>query len=86
MLALTLSVGFDLYDEDFGASELNLKDLVFAGGTFEGWSVEDVLAEANFVLGGGRFSFSASELSDAAASVNENFVDGTKVGDALKLP
>ncbi len=86
VLALTLSVGFDLYDEDFGASDVNLKDLVFVDGTFEGWTVEAVLAEANNVLGGGSSNFTASELSDAAASVNENFVDGTTAGNALRLP
>lgn len=86
ILALTLSVGFDLYDEDFGASDVNLKDLVFVDGTFEGWSVEAVLAEANKVLGGGSSDFTASELSDAVAAVNENFVDGTSVGNALRLP
>ncbi len=86
VLALTLSVGFDLYDEDFGASDVNLKDLVFVDGTFEGWSVEAVLAEANKVLGGGSSEFSASELSDAVAAVNENFVDGASAGNALQLP
>lgn len=82
VVALSLSAGFDLYDADFGASSVNLKDLVFATGPFAGKTVEYLLAEANRVLGGGAIgSYSISVLNDAVASVNENFVDGTTVAN-----
>lgn len=83
VVALSLSVGFDLYDPDFGASSVNLKDLVFASGVFEGQTVEYLLEEANRVLGGGVIGgYSIGELNDAVASINENFVDGQIVADA----
>jgi len=86
VVALTLSVGFDLYDPDFGASSVNLKDLVFVNGVFQGKTVEYVLAEANRVLGGGLVgNYSISHLNSAVASVNENFVDGEIVGTVLSI-
>jgi hypothetical protein len=100
VLALTLSVYFDLNDVDFGASDINLKDLVVADeeSIFYGedgedgedgetvWTVMDILTEANSFLGGGISDYTASELNEAISSINENFVDGTTVGDFLMLP
>jgi len=86
VVALSLSVGFDLYDPNFGASSTNLKDLVVASGTFAGITVEQVLAEANTIIGGGWSSYSASQINDAVSAINENFVDGTAVGSYLVNP
>ncbi len=88
MVALTLSVTFDLYDPNFGSSTTNLKDLKIADASspFAGWTVEQLLLEANKVLGGMSSTYSASQLNDAVAKVNENFVDGTFVGTFLTCP
>jgi hypothetical protein len=86
--ALTLSVTFDQCDADFGASPVNLADLVVcdASSPCDGMTVGDVLAEGNAVLGGLSSSFSPSDINGCLSSINENFVDGTQVGSFLCLP
>jgi hypothetical protein len=81
VVALTLSVGFDLYDPDFGEAAGNLGDLIIEGGSFDGWTVADVLAEANKVLGGGSSMYTPSEMTDILSMINEYFVDGKLSGD-----
>lgn len=74
--ALSLSVGFDLAFEGFGASSTNLNSLYVASGTFAGWTVGEVLAEANKAIGGCS-QYSITELYDVVSSINENFAEGT---------
>ncbi|HPE54511.1 MAG TPA: hypothetical protein PK852_10410, partial [Mesotoga prima] len=85
-VALTLSIGFDLYDPDFGASSYNLKDLLVGSGDFLGWTVGQVLAEANRFLAGLGSAYSATQLNDVLNSINENFVDGNTNKGFLRLP
>ncbi|MFO7675086.1 MAG: hypothetical protein R6X12_02040 [bacterium] len=84
--ALSLSVGFDLYDPDFGADPVNLKDLVVAdlASPYYGWTVQEVLDEANAILGGGPGN--PSQINDAVSAINENFVDGTIDNGFLAKP
>jgi len=86
--ALTLSVTFDRCDASFGASAVELGDLVVcdASSACQGMTVDDVLAEGNAVLGGLSSSFSASDINACLSGINENFVDGTQVGTFLCLP
>ena len=88
VVALTLSVGFDLCDADFGASDINLKDLIVDEpvSPFYNMTVEEVLEEANNFLGDCESTFTASDINDCVSKINENFVDGTVVGDFLRLP
>ena len=79
VVALTLSVEFDKNDPDFSESDFLLEDLVFAEGTgFEGYTVGEILADANKVLGGGvsDYGFSLNELNEIIDAVNNSFVDG----------
>ena len=76
LVALTLSVGFDVHDPDFGTGGL-LADAVINNGTFAGWTVQQLLDEANDFIGGCGSSYSASQLNGGLSMVNENFVDGT---------
>jgi hypothetical protein len=85
-VALTLSIGFDLHDPDFGASSYNLKDLLVVSGDFLGWTVEEVLAEANRFLAGLGSAYSATQLNEVLNSINENFVDGNTNKGFLRLP
>ena len=85
--ALTLNVGFDAYDEDFGAANYPLANLVVADGVCEGMSVADVLDDANDILGGCYTGcLTASQINECVSRINENFVDGNMVGDYLELP
>ncbi|HUU15325.1 MAG TPA: hypothetical protein VM182_16670 [Terriglobia bacterium] len=89
VVALKLSVEFDLYDANFGASTTrHLADLIVAkeGDDCENMTVQAVLDEANYILGGGTSSLTASQINGCVDKINKNFTDGTYVGTYLKLP
>jgi hypothetical protein len=86
LVALTLSVQFDLYDPAFSGSSTLLGNLIIGAGTFKGMTINNLLSEANKVLGGCPSKYSATEISDVLSSINENFVDGTKNGGFLVCP
>jgi len=81
VIALTLSVGFDAYDEDFSAASANLGELEFKDEIgFE--TVQDILNEANRVLGGGDPGYyTLNELHAIVTMINEYYVDGELTGD-----
>ncbi len=76
LIALTLSVGFDLTDVDFGDGGTNLQQMIIADGTFQGWSVQAFLTEANRVLGGCSSNYTPQQVLETATDINENYVDG----------
>jgi hypothetical protein len=88
VVALTLSVTFDQCDPSFGASNLNLRDLVVcdASSPCQGLTVGRILDVANDVLAGLPSTFTPSEINECVSRINENFVDGTQVGTYLCLP
>jgi hypothetical protein len=77
VVALTLSVTFDQNDADFGEASSHLSDAVVTTGTFAGWTVAQVLAEGEKVLGGCESEYTPSQLTDVLSKINESFVDGT---------
>jgi hypothetical protein len=77
VVALKLSVTFDAWDEDFGESSTQLANAVVTSGDFMGWTVAQVLAEAEKVLGGCASSHTASQMTTVLTAINESFVDGT---------
>lgn len=83
LVALSLSVGFDAFDQNFGSGNLGLGNLSLNQGEFAGWTVAQVLEEANRAIGGCESEFTFSALSNALASVNENFIDGTTNAGAV---
>ncbi len=86
VLALSLSIGFDVNDADYGTSDLALGDLVVTVGTFEGWTVYELLAEANNILGGCSSAYTASQINEAITAINENFDGGEINGTFLTCP
>lgn len=82
VVALTLSVYFDEFDEEFSMTKKNLGDLTFKEGSgFYGLTVMDILDEANWVLGGGMSDYSLQELHTIVSMINEYYVDGEWTGD-----
>ena len=82
VLALTLNVGFDLFDSNFAPSVSNLNDYTIndLSVSCDGMTAQKVLAEANTILGGLTSSFSPSEINECATWINEKFDDGGKDG------
>lgn len=76
VVALTLSATFDGWDVDFGESNTHLSDAVITTGDFQGWTVAQVLAEAEKVLGGCPSDYTASQLTAVLTAINECYVDG----------
>lgn len=76
IVALTLNVKFDSAFADFAPSETNLKDLYVADPAcrFYGWTVGEVLTEAEKVLGG-YGSYTPDEMNGCVTLINENFKD-----------
>ena len=83
VVALSLSVGFDAYDADFGGSDSPLGAMFVEKGMFAGWTVAELLIEGNQLLGGCYSMYSASELTGALDAINNNFVDGNITGNYL---
>lgn len=71
LVALTLNVGFDKYDPNFGEAEIHLGDMIIAKGTFEGWTVNAFLAAANKALGGCDNTYKLKQLTEVAEHINE---------------
>jgi hypothetical protein len=75
--ALSLSVGFDDNDPNFGASSTRLGDAVLcAGSLLDGLTVDQILALGNEALGGCPTAYNIGDINDALATINQNFVDG----------
>ncbi|WP_284652927.1 beta strand repeat-containing protein, partial [Flavobacterium buctense] len=77
LVALTLNVGFDAYDANFGSNTILLGDLSIVSGPFQGMTVSDFLVLANAIIGGTDTSYSFSQVNAAASAINENFDNGT---------
>ncbi len=76
VVALTLSVRFDEWDANFSSSATKLGDLIVNSGTFAGWTVYQILAEANKVLAGEASMYSASQLNAIVDAINNNYDNG----------
>ena len=86
ILTLTLSVGFDNYDPNFGAAEAHLENMVIASGVFSGKTVNQFLTIANQILGGTSTAYTPAEVNEAATAINENYDNGTTDKGYLTCP
>ena len=77
LVAITLAVGFDVYDPNFSASSSSFSSLTIKSGTFAGMSVASFLQLANNIIGGCSNQYSLSAINEAATAINENFDNGT---------
>ena len=76
LIALTLAVGFDVYDTNFSSSGASFSALTIKSGTFAGMSISSFLQIANNIIGGCSSQYSLSALNEAATALNENFDNG----------
>jgi len=77
VVALTLNLRFDEVNPSFSSSSTWLGNLIVISGTFTGWTVSQVLAEANNVLGGVASSYSADQMNEIVDAINNNYDNGT---------
>ena len=76
IIALTLSVGFDKYDSNFGAADRTLESMYIKKGKFSGKTVGEFLEIANKVLGKCSNDYKVSDINETATKINENYKDG----------
>jgi len=76
LVALTLSIQFDLTDASFGTAGVHLADMIIGQGKFKGWTVSNFLTEANKVFAGESSTYTIEDVLSTASAINENYVDG----------
>ncbi len=76
VLAVSLAVGFDVYDADFASSTSGFGSLPILSGAHAGMTVADFLTYANQVIGGCAEG-DLSALNATATAINENYDNGT---------
>jgi hypothetical protein len=86
LIALTLSVGFDNHDADFGQGGVYLGDMVIGSGLFANMTVSQFLAIANNVLGGCSNAYTPKQITEVATLINENYTDGIVDNGYLVCP
>lgn len=86
VVALSISVAFDSYMPNFGAANQNLGKMEVMAGPFQGWTVNQVLAEANNAIGGCGTQHTISEIYDTLKKINHNYTGGTVDNGFLTCP
>ena len=87
LVALTLNVGFDAHDADFGEAGMQLGSMIIGGsGAFAGKTVNEFLDIANDVLGGCSSAFTINQVNEMATLINENYTDGLIDNKVLICP
>ncbi len=76
LVAATINITVDQCDPDFSAATGWLGDATYVGGTFQGWTVAEVIAAANQFIGGCGGAYTASQFNAALSTLNENYVGG----------
>jgi hypothetical protein len=76
LVAATLSVTFDAYDANFAASSQSLSSRYCNFAPFYGYSVTQLIAEANQAIGGNSAPKSLTDYNMALTKLNENYDNG----------
>ena len=77
LVAATLSLAFDAYDANFAASTQGLVNRYCNFAPFYGYSITQLVAEANQAIGGNSAPKSLSDYNMALTKFNENYDNGT---------
>jgi hypothetical protein len=86
LVAATLNIKFDDTDPTFGSSHISLRDLIVNYGPFAGWTVGQVVAEANKLIGGCPSIYSFTQMNNALDLINNNFDYGIVNRGYLSCP
>ncbi|MCC7502627.1 MAG: hypothetical protein IT229_08870 [Flavobacteriales bacterium] len=86
LVALKISVRLDELNAAFSTSTVLLKDMVINTGTFTGWTVQQLIDEADRKIGGCTSYYTRASLNSALISINTGYVGGTTASGYLKCP
>jgi hypothetical protein len=86
LVSLKLAARMDEIDPEFSVETVMLKDAVIATGTFQGWTVQQLLDEADLKIGGCFSWFSRMQLRNALAAINTGYHQGIVANGMLECP
>ncbi|MFZ9941974.1 MAG: T9SS type A sorting domain-containing protein [Bacteroidia bacterium] len=73
LVAAKLNLGFDSASTSFAPASGSIGDLIMVLGPFNGWTVREIIEEADRAIGGCGSSFSLTQLNLALTRFNENY-------------
>ncbi|MFM7015762.1 MAG: T9SS type A sorting domain-containing protein [Bacteroidota bacterium] len=77
LVTAKLNTGFDAFDADFNPSKDYLGNRFFTSGLYAGYTLDQVIEEANNAIGGCVPNYNLAELNFALKAANENYEEGT---------
>ena len=80
LLTAKINVAFDLANPDMGASEYPASALILNEQSLEGYSVAEIIAIGDDVLGGCSSAFTPNQVRKALRTYNRNFDNGVNLG------
>ncbi len=86
LCALAVTIALDERVPDFCPSEEKIISLEVSQGAFKGWTIAEVFNEANTVLGGCTSNYSAFQMVEVLANINQNFKKDQADGGFLLCP
>lgn len=86
LIALKLTIGFDHFLTNFSPAPMELVVLEISDGAFKGWSIGDLLTEAESVIGGCATNYSPQQIMQVIINVNEAFASPARNSGFLRCP
>ena len=86
LVALKLSIRFDELNAAFSPSTALLKNMRIATGTFSGWTVQQLVNQADSEIGGCSSTYGLNALNAALLNINLNYYQGSNGNGFLTCP
>jgi hypothetical protein len=86
LVALKLSIRFDELNAAFSPASALLKNMVIASGTFAGWTVQQLVNQADQAIGGCSSAYGINTLNAALMTINLNYFQGSSGNGYLVCP
>jgi len=81
-----MNVKFDEIDPNLGNADFAFGNLLIRNGVFAGLSVNELIEEADKVLGGCSTTYTKGQINGALKKINNSFRDGVKQNNYLTCP
>jgi hypothetical protein len=86
LVALKLSIRFDELSTSFSPSTALLKNMLIASGPFAGWTVQQLVAQADAEIGGCSSTYGLNSINSALVNINYNYYQGSSGNGFLICP
>ena len=86
LIALKLSIRFDELNSAFSPASSLLKNMVIASGAFAGWTVQQLVNQADQAIGGCSSAYAINTLNAALMNINLNYYQGSSGNGFLVCP